>query len=325
MHVAIRTAALVLLVAAAVVPPVRGQSPRADAVVATVGGEPILAGEVERLLAEVTGGRKTNPAVLPRMRAQVLAGIVDRRLVLAYARRTHSGATPEQVQAATAALKSKLESERRSLDGFLQERSLSQADLAREIAWDLTWKDFLGRYLTDERVAAYFKDHRREFDGTEVSVSHILLRPEGPGGPEAQAALVRRAQQIREEIASGKISFEDAAKKHSAGPSRAQGGRLGFIARHGAMSEAFSRAAFALETGQISPPVESQFGVHLIRADEIKSGTKQPADARKELESALAKELLEKLASLERRQTPVVFTGAMPYFKPGTQELVGPK
>jgi len=42
------------------------------------------------------------------------------------------------------------------------------------------------------------------------------------------------------------------------------------------MDEAFSRAAFALQTGQISPPVRSPFGVHLIRCEAIKPGTEQP-------------------------------------------------
>ena len=108
------------------------------------------------------------------------------------------------------------------------------------------------------------------------------------------------------------------------GPSAQDGGRLGLIARRGAMVEAFSRAAFALEVGQLSEPVPTRFGVHLIRCDEIKPGSKTMAEVRKELEEALAHELIDKLAQLERRHTPVKFTGKGPYFKPGTRELVLP-
>ena len=201
---------------------------------------------------------------------------------------------------------------------------MTEADLKRQIEWDLTWKKFLARYLTDERLASYFNSHRREFDGTQISVSHILLRPKAGAGPQATAALVQQAQTIRREIASGKITFADAAKKYSTGPSRTAGGRLGFIARHGAMPERFSRAAFALETGQISKPIQTQSGVHLIRCNEIKPGTKKPADVRTELEEALAKELAKKLADLQRPHTPVTFTGTAPHFKPGTQDLIVP-
>ena len=54
------------------------------------------------------------------------------------------------------------------------------------------------------------------------------------------------------------------------------------------------------------------------------AGTKQLADVRKELEDALARELLDKIARLEQRRTPVEFTGEVPHFKPGTRELVMP-
>jgi len=52
-------------------------------VVATVGDEPIYAGDVKRLLEKATGGKEVNPAALPVLQAQVLSEIVDRRLVAA--------------------------------------------------------------------------------------------------------------------------------------------------------------------------------------------------------------------------------------------------
>ncbi len=132
---------------------------------------------------------------------------------------------------------------------------------------------------------------------------------------------MKQAERIREEIVAGKLTFADAARKYSAGPSRKDGGRLGSIGRHGPMDESFSRAAFALDAGQMSQPVRTSFGVHLIRCDEVKPGGKQLADVRKELEDALSQELLEKLAKVQREYTPVEYTGVLPHFKPGTHEL----
>jgi parvulin-like peptidyl-prolyl isomerase len=313
------------------------QAARSGVVAATVGEEPIDASEVARLLKAATRERKVSPAALPVLQAQALAEIVDRRLVLAYARRTREYPKAEEIGAAAAALKSRLATEGRTLDDYLHERSLDETDLRRELAWGLVWDKYLAKYVTEARVAAHFEAHRRQFDGTELAVSHILLRPPSVGriaNPSYDQkrdadrtgwdALLQQAAAIRRSILAGEITFADAAKKHSAGPSGKEGGQLGFIPRRGVMDEAFSRAAFTLDVGEISDPVVTPFGVHLIRCDAIRPGTKQLADVRKELEDALARELLDRIARLEDRHTPVRFTGKSPHFKPGTRELIVP-
>ena len=295
-----------------------------EVVVATVGGEPICAGEVNRRIGVSLKGRKYEREVLPVLQAQVLADLIDRRLALAYARRTQSGASEEEIDKALDELGRKLKAQGQSLADHLGRHKLSEAELRQEIAWRLTWQRLLARYWTDSRLKSYFEAHRREFDGTEVTVSHVLLRPKPDGDARAVEDLVKRAEAIRQEIAAGRLSFEEAAKKHSAGPSGKEGGRLGAVPRRGVMDEAFSRAAFALEAGQVSPPVKTPFGVHLIRCDAITPGRKLLEEVRPELEEALARELLEKLARAQRQHTPVEFTGKAPHFKPGTKELVLP-
>jgi parvulin-like peptidyl-prolyl isomerase len=295
-----------------------------ETVAATVGGEPIYASEVARLVKAAVREQKVSPPALAVLQAQALAEIVDRRLVLAYARRTGAYPSEAAIDAALAAHKTRLAAEGRTLNDSPRGPSVSEADLRRQLAWGLVWDEYLAKYLTAQRLAACFEARRREFDGTEMAVSHILLRPP-PGAERAKwDELVKQAAAIRRSILAGEISFADAGQKHSAGPSGKEGGRLGFIPRRGVMDEAFSRAAFALEPGQISEPVITPFGVHLIRCDSIRPGKKQLKDVRKEIEDALARELLDKIARLEERHTPVEFPGKAPHFKPGTRELVTP-
>ena len=291
--------------------------PESQLVVATVGGEAIFARDVKRLLEKAVERQNVNPAVLPVFQAQVLSEAVDRRLVLAYARRTKSGPSESEIDAAVAELTARIRAQGGSLEAYLAEASLTDADLRRQITWSLVWERYLAKYVTEERLAAHFEAHRRQFDGTQLSVSHILLRPKANDDSQAISRLVKQAEAIRAEIISGKLSFADVASKHSAGPSATEGGRLGFIGRRGPMVESFSQAAFSLELGQVSQPVTTRFGVHLIRCDEIRPGSKQLADARSQVEQALGRELLEKLARFEQKQTPVEFTGKWPYFKPG--------
>jgi parvulin-like peptidyl-prolyl isomerase len=302
------------------------QTPSAVAqeVVASVDNEPIYASEVTRFLNKVVRGHDVNPAVSPLMKAQILEEIVGRRLVLAYARRMGCAPAKADIDLELGKLKSKLVSRQQSWAEYLKSQSITEVDLKRQIAWNLVWEKYRAGYITESRLESYFQSHRRDFDGRKVSVSHILLQPPKNAEQVDFDGLFNQAAAIREEIMSGKISFADAARKYSAGPSGKDGGQLGFIPRHGVMEEAFSRAAFELQIGQVSEPVRTPFGVHLLRCDEIKPGEKQIKDVHNEIEEVLARELLEKLARDQRGFTAVEYTGKSPYLKPGTRELVMP-
>ena len=71
------------------------------------------------------------------------------------------------------------------------------------------------------------------------------------------------AKDIEKKLAEGK-SFEDMAKAFSKCPSGKRGGDLGEFGR-GRMVKSFEEAAFALKVGEVSPPVRTQFGYHLIQ------------------------------------------------------------
>jgi parvulin-like peptidyl-prolyl isomerase len=301
------------------------QAPRGrEIVAATVGGEPIYAEEIEPLLRKVTGSREVAPAALPLLKAQLLEQIVNRRLVLAYASREEGDAFRAEVDKALGELKSELGARRRTLDDYLRQHEVTEAQLRRQLAWTVIWPKYRSRYVTDEKVAAYFQAHRRELDGTQLAVSHILFETEPGAGPDDRTQLLEKARAVRGAILAGETTFADAARKHSAAPSAADGGRLGLIGRHGPMVEPFSRAAFALEVGQTSEPVETPFGIHLIRCDAMRPGTKKLTDVRAEVEGALARELIQKIAQFERRRTPVEYSGSVPYLEPGTLQLVRP-
>jgi parvulin-like peptidyl-prolyl isomerase len=91
----------------------------------------------------------------------------------------------------------------------------------------------------------------------EIRVSHILLR-----SPDDAART--KLEQVRQEIENG-LDFGEAARKYSQDPNAAQNqGDLGFIAR-GQFVKAFEEAAFTLQVNQLSQPVKTELGYHLIR------------------------------------------------------------
>lgn len=100
---------------------------------------------------------------------------------------------------------------------------------------------------------------------------HILLRLAEGENPNAKVA---RMQALREEIVGGKVSFADAAKQISQDGSAAVGGDLGWVGA-GQFVPEFESVMNALPLGQVSAPVVSRFGVHLI---EVIDRQQQPLD-----------------------------------------------
>ena len=91
---------------------------------------------------------------------------------------------------------------------------------------------------------------------TQVKASHLLVRTED------------EAKKLKEEILAGN-PFEDVAAEVSLCPSGANGGDLGFFGK-GQMVKEFEDAAFSMEIGEVSDPIQTQFGWHLIKLTDKK-------------------------------------------------------
>jgi peptidyl-prolyl cis-trans isomerase D len=155
--------------------------------------------------------------------------------------------------------------------------------------------------VSPDDVRKYYETNRTQF-GVEESrdASHILISVDGEGGKQKAKA---RAEEIYRQLQKKPAAFAEAAKKHSADPgSAAQGCSLGRIGR-GAMKDVpeFENALFALKPGQISEPVESKLGYHIIRADAVHGGQMKPfeevrGDIERELKRVQASRRLAELA-----------------------------
>ena len=127
-----------------------------------------------------------------------------------------------------------------------------------------------------ERVRKAVDERRSQLDTPErVRARHILVSLP-PGADEAAKATARaKLDAARKRIEAGE-DFAAVAKETSEDPgSRDSGGDLGFFAR-GAMVSEFETAAFALEPGALSEPVESPFGLHLIKLEEKQAAVTLP-------------------------------------------------
>jgi peptidyl-prolyl cis-trans isomerase C len=155
---------------------------------------------------------------------------------------------------------------------------ISQVEVAKkEILTQVAVNKILSEVkVTDEEVRAYYEVNQNYFKSEEaVTARHILVDS------------LELAEEIKNKIDNG-MNFEMAAMEYSSCPSKEQGGNLGSFTR-GRMVPEFEQAAFELAIGEISSPVQTQFGYHLIKVEEKNEGSVKPLE---EVYAMIQRELL---------------------------------
>ncbi len=138
---------------------------------------------------------------------------------------------------------------------FLEQKHFTQESLREVLRIQLGLEKLAEQKLTNKEIEAVEK---------QVRASHILVSVPREDPTEADYEEAKnRILFIKQEIENGQ-TFEECAKLYSDCPSKQRGGDLGFFPRTGAMVEPFAEAAYALGVGELSEPVKTQFGYHLI-------------------------------------------------------------
>jgi len=142
-----------------------------------------------------------------------------------------------------------------------------------------------GVELAAGAVEAYYDEHRAEYDLPEKRhARHILIRT--PPGSEDKTAARKKADDILARLRKGE-DFATLAGQYSEDSSAARGGDLGFFGR-GQMVQPFEEAVFGLKPGEVSEVVETQFGFHIVKLEEIQAAqVKTVEQVRPEIEEKL--------------------------------------
>ena len=141
-----------------------------------------------------------------------------------------------------------------------------------------------------ELTAWYQQNQSRYVEAEKRRARHILITVGGAKDAAADAAALAKAQQVLKEARAGG-DFAALAKKYSQDPGSArEGGDLGWALR-GAYVQAFSDRLFAMKAGEISEPVKTQFGYHIIKLEEVQAQRARTlSDARSQIEGDYRRE-----------------------------------
>ena len=155
--------------------------------------------------------------------------------------------------------------------------------------------------ITEEDIKTYYEKNIGEFQtAKEVSARHILIRP-APGASDVNKAKEEAKKKTEEVLAQARKGedFAALAKKYSEDTaSGRQGGYLGYF-KQGDMVKPFEGVAFSLKKGDTSDIVETQFGYHIIKIDDVKEARLIPF---REAKDKITKQLAEKGAKIMARE-----------------------
>jgi peptidyl-prolyl cis-trans isomerase C len=286
-------------------------------VIADCNGDKIAKAEFENAVRAVE--QRAGGSVPPEKRDEIYRGVLDDlvayRLLKQEVAARQMTASDAEVDARIGAFKQQMGSDA-NFRAALQAQQLTEAKLREDARTDILVNKLLEQEVTQKilvkpsDIATFYEKNPDRFQQAEsVRAAHILvLVPQG-ADEKTRAAAKARAEAALKAAKAGQ-DFAQLARRYSNDASAQRGGDLGFIPK-GQMVPAFEAAAFALEAGQVSDLVETQFGYHVIKALEKRPARVVPfVEAAVQIEQFLeqqqrqekSKALVEQLKSMGKVQ-----------------------
>jgi len=246
------------------------------------------------------GARGDQLDLLTRLRKEAMDRLIEQELVRQAAVREGIEVKPEAVDEAVADLRAVFDDEL-SFNLRLKDEGFTLESYREHVAQLMAAKWYIDRVrvavaeVSDEDLEAYYRANERRLTLPEqVRVRHILLTWKPMGTGDDRAAIREQMKPILARARAGE-DFAALAREYSDDfATKAIGGDTGLFAR-GKMVPAFERVAFSLEPGEISDPVETVFGVHILRLEEHHEARLLPLDeVREQLREHIREERMEK-------------------------------
>jgi len=272
--------------------PAAEQKPAADAkpmelpeVVATVNGKDITRTQLQDIFNAAVQSSGMNVADLSSAQqlggyTQLLNDLIDRQLLLDAASKEEI--TSEDVEAEIKKFKSQFPDEA-IFDTQMKQAGMSNEKLQNDVREELKIRRWMESQVktsdvTDADAKSFYESNLKEFEQPEtVKASHILFMVDADAAPEVVKEKQEAAQKAAARAKGGE-DFTTLAKELSEEPgAKESGGDLGFFPKDRMVPE-FANAAFAANLNDISEPVKTQFGWHVIKVTDKKAAGTVPFD-----------------------------------------------
>jgi parvulin-like peptidyl-prolyl isomerase len=203
----------------------------------------------------IGSGGITQPSAYRKIQEEVIEQIVVQELLWQEAQRRGTVVGDDEVDRELDRLKSSFESEL-AFTFKIEEGGFTEQ----------TFRENISITVDATAIETFYNENLEQMAVPErVHARHILVKFES-GNDESRAAAEKKLAGLAAQVKAGE-SFALLAIEHSEGPSGQKGGDLGYFER-GQMVQEFDEVAFGAEPGSIVGPVETQFGLHLIKVEE---------------------------------------------------------
>lgn len=299
-----------------------------DRIVAKVNSGIITLSDLEKRVyidAKVDGNtdEKELSKIFKRDKNRVLIKIVEEKLMLHYVKQLRMEPTKDDINTAIEDIKKRNNFSDDMFEIMLEREGLTYERYRKKLKDQIAMNRVLNSEvrgkikINEKEVVSYFNKNKKKFlRPEEIKAYHIIFFVSDKTDRSESKKQLKKALYVLEMARRGD-DFEELAKTHSDGPSKDAGGDLGWIAR-GAMIPAFEKAAFSLRKGEISNPVITEYGYHIIKVEDKKEETIKTLDEiRDEIRNTLFKQKYDKkynswMAELKRNSFIEIYLDRKP-------------
>ena len=240
-------------------------------------------------------GNPIAPSDRKQIKKELLETLINRELLYQESLKKGYVVQPIELDSEFQSIKARF-ADQQGFKQALSDMNISEADFKEQVKKGLSIQKLLETEIyaklvvTDAESRSFYDNNPHFFQKPEqIRASHILVKVADEDDEEKKASARKKIEEVLEKVEAGE-DFERLARTYSEGPSRTQGGDLGYFDRR-KMVKPFSDAAFRLQPGEVSPIVKTRFGYHIIKVVDRKPETKLAYD---EIKSRLVESLKKK-------------------------------
>ena len=271
-----------------------------SSIATVVNDEAISAADVaaRTKLILVSSGIPDTPEMREKMRPQILNNLIEEHLMMQEAGRNEITVKPEDIESGFASIGKQNNMSAEQFKAILKRENIPMKTLADQIEAQVAWSQVIQVKIrpqvtiTENEIDSFLERIRSDIGKTQYLVSGIFLPVETP---RDEANVKQLADKLIRQMTEGHTPFQRIAAQFSQSAGAAHGGDMGWI-REGELEDSLNASLMKLKEGELSPPVRSLTGYHILLLRKKTIMTEDALPSRSDVYNKLG------LEQLERRQ-----------------------